>query len=557
MGAPQNFVNVSRRPLDVEDYIDLLRRYRSWIVGPMFAGLVIAVVVAFLWPDTYVSYADMRILPQTVPAQLVPTTATIQMAQRLEQLRAQLLSRGNLTELITKDKFNLYQKMRNRAPLEDAIDQMQRDVRIYPLEAEASGERRYTTFRVQFAYSDKYKAQAVVQELVGQLMTQNVSVQKSSADNTSQFMKSEVDAAQADLEKRQNDLAAFRSENQGKLPENGNANGIVLANLQMRIGQAGDRLSQQQQQKNSLETNLNNLKDTRTILSQAEEAMPISQTVKSQGLINLDNQIHNLEIALAAYQEQYTDQHPMVTTAQAQLKILRAERDREQAKLDAEQNAGPPPEQPKRGLTLQQRAALNNVDSNTATINTQIRNVDINIADITKEKLDLEKQLQDVRARIDSSPVVEQKNAQLQQDLALAKERYDDLKKRQEMAETSQNLQDHEMGETLDVLDPANLPQTPAQPNRYEIAAAGIGLGLLAGLALAGAKEAKDTSLKNLKDVRAYTNLPVLSSIPLLENGLLVRRKRRLFWLAWTSAVMVGVAAMAAAMYYYFTPHAG
>jgi hypothetical protein len=59
--------------------------------------------------------------------------------------------------------------------------------------------------------------------------------------------------------------------------------------------------------------------------------------------------------------------------------------------------------------------------------------------------------------------------------------------------------------------------------------------------------------LKNLKDVRAYTNLPVLSSIPLLENGLLVRRKRRLFWLAWSSAVMVGVAAMAAALYYYIT----
>ena len=36
-------------------------------------------------------------------------------------------------------------------------------------------------------------------------------------------------------------------------------------------------------------------------------------------------------------------------------------------------------------------------------------------------------------------------------------------------------------------------------------------------------QEMKNTSLKNLKDVRAYTNLPVLSSIPLLENALLVQ----------------------------------
>src|ERR1022692_982243 len=57
MVPQQGYVSVSRRPPDIEDYIDILRRYRSWIVGPTFAGLVIAVVVAFLWPDTFVSTA--------------------------------------------------------------------------------------------------------------------------------------------------------------------------------------------------------------------------------------------------------------------------------------------------------------------------------------------------------------------------------------------------------------------------------------------------------------------------------------------------------------------
>ncbi len=68
---------------------------------------------------------------------------------------------------------------------------------------------------------------------------------------------------------------------------------------------------------------------------------------------------------------------------------------------------------------------------------------------------------------------------------------------------------------------------------------------MLLGVVLAGAKEMKNTSLKNLKDVRAYTNLPVLSSIPLLENALLVRRKRRLFWLAWSGAFIFGSMACA------------
>ena len=77
--------------------------------------------------------------------------------------------------------------------------------------------------------------------------------------------------------------------------------------------------------------------------------------------------------------------------------------------------------------------------------------------------------------------------------------------------------------------------------------------GLILGIVLAAAKEMKNTSLKNLKDVRAYTNLPVLSSIPLLENALLARRKRRLFWLAWSSAIIIGTIAMSGSMFYYFS----
>jgi hypothetical protein len=71
------------------------------------------------------------------------------------------------------------------------------------------------------------------------------------------------------------------------------------------------------------------------------------------------------------------------------------------------------------------------------------------------------------------------------------------------------------------------------------------------GLALAGVQEARDSSLKNLKDVRAYTNLPVLCSIPLLENTLLVKRKRRITALAWSAAVIIGVLAVCGSLFYY------
>jgi hypothetical protein len=81
----------------------------------------------------------------------------------------------------------------------------------------------------------------------------------------------------------------------------------------------------------------------------------------------------------------------------------------------------------------------------------------------------------------------------------------------------------------------------------------GTAASFLIGLALAGVQEAKDASLKNLKDVRAYTNLPVLCSIPLLENTLLVKRKKRITYLAWSAALVVGIVAICLSLAFYYT----
>ena len=116
------------------------------------------------------------------------------------------------------------------------------------------------------------------------------------------------------------------------------------------------------------------------------------------------------------------------------------------------------------------------------------------------------------------------------------------------MTEQTGDLLQRKAGETLDVLDPPSLPTQPAKPNRWLIVGAGVMISFVMGLAFAGFQEAKDTSLKNLKDVRAYTNVPVLSSIPLLENTMLVRRKKRLAYLAWAAAVIVGAIAVSAAL---------
>src|ERR1035437_6965774 len=163
MAAAQNFISVTRRR-HIEGYIDMLRRYRSWLIGPMFLGLVVSVVVAFMWPDTYVSQAVMRITPQTISDRLVPTIANMQMQQRLQQMQQQILSRDSLSALIKKPTLDLYRKELARYPMEDVIQDMRN--KYIRLQATEVGRGGAYAFTISFSYPDRFKAQAVVRELV-------------------------------------------------------------------------------------------------------------------------------------------------------------------------------------------------------------------------------------------------------------------------------------------------------------------------------------------------------------------------------------------------------
>ena len=47
---PNDTYSVPRRALDVEDYIDIIRRHRGWIFGPFLFAIVVSVVGVYLWP---------------------------------------------------------------------------------------------------------------------------------------------------------------------------------------------------------------------------------------------------------------------------------------------------------------------------------------------------------------------------------------------------------------------------------------------------------------------------------------------------------------------------
>ncbi len=114
-------------------------------------GAVLAAGASFALPERYQSIAMVHLQPGG------------DLRSRLSPIQQDLLSRASLAEIIRRPVFDLYPSERSRFPMEDVIQEMRdRDFKIEPADA--------TSFRISFQYPDRYKARAVVREIVARIM---------------------------------------------------------------------------------------------------------------------------------------------------------------------------------------------------------------------------------------------------------------------------------------------------------------------------------------------------------------------------------------------------
>ncbi|MBM3745027.1 MAG: hypothetical protein FJW34_04445 [Acidobacteria bacterium] len=542
----QEYSSVSRRPLDVEDYIDIVRRHRGWIIGPAFAGLVVAVVGAFLWPDTYVSQAAIRVLPSQVPEKLVPSNVNLEMSQHINSMASGILSRTMLTNII--QTYNLYPSERSGRPLEDVLEKMQGAIRVGQVrEMQGSTSRGpLSAFYVAFEYQNRYLAQKVTQDLAGRFISENVRTRSNQSRETTQFLRDQLQTAAKELTDLEQRRTEFRVKYAGRLPEELATNLQTLRSLETQLNGVNDGLSRSGQEKLLLESQLRILQEQAEALNAAPDQF--SAAVKSERLVQMEREIMAQEARLSALRERYRDNHPDIRAQRGQIEVLKRMRDgllkQEEQKQTETPASQPPPAAPTR--------ASRELEAAMARLQSQIQAKDMDLEERTKEQKQLRDLIRSIHSRIEARPVLEQQYTDLIRNYEQAKAKYDDLNRKMSQSEIATDLTNRNQAETLEILDPASLPEKPAKPQRLMIVGAGLGLGLVLGVFVAGFRELKDTSLKSLKDARAYTNLPVLGMVPLLENDLVVRRKRRLSWLFWSAACMLGVLAMSGAMYYYY-----
>jgi polysaccharide biosynthesis transport protein len=560
--STSNYVAISRRALDLEDYIDIARRHVGWIVGPLLAGIVISTVVAFVLPNVYISQAEMQITPKQISDNIVKTTINQQLTERVTQMEQEILSRTSLSSIITDPRWNLYPSDRASKPLEDVIEQMRtRDIKIAIDALPGDGARRASAFKISFSYPDRIKAQQIVQALITKFSDSNQAAQATQQKGQNLYIHDELSEAKAQLDQLNEQLTKFRVEHAGQLPEQSGLNMEQLRSAQQQANNINEALNRQAQDRVQLDQRLTTLESQIQLFNMFDkESGPTAPLVKQQNdqLISLDRAIDATESALVEMRQKYRQNYPELRDAENHLKNLKNQRDDLQKKQDeAEAGAAEAAKQPqdpsKKATNFASAQSLSNVQGQIDAAKALIKSKEMERAEYMKERDTINKQIETYQARLAATSGIEAAYVEMKTNQLAATAKYQELQNKQELTEQNGALLERRLGEQLEVLDPASLPTQPASPTRWLIVAGGAAIGFILGIALAGVQEAKDTSLKNLKDVRAYTNLPVLSSIPLLENTLLVRRKRRIAYLGWSAAIIVGMLAVSASLYYHYT----
>lgn len=546
----ESYGNASRRPLDLEDYIDILRRHKAWILGPAFCSLVLAVVVAFLWPDTFVSQAVIRVVPPQVPETYVPTNVNMEMSQRINSMAQTILSRGNLTNII--NTFGLYPRDKQRKPMEDVVEEMKKEIRIGSVTGMTAQNRGVSAFSISFSYENRIIAQKVTADLVSRFMSENTRDRTTQSVLTTQFLKDQAESAKKELEGIEDRMAKFRQVNAGRLPEQLQNNQILLNAAEARIANINANISRVSQEKMLLETELRTAKTALTSLKPASDQVAVQ--AKNEKLQVNEAQITQAEQVLGNLKEHYKDTYPDVRRMEIQLASLKNTREKLiKEDLEAKKTEADQPVKEVKRYDPEFARNSQSVNAVIERLEAQIKLTQIQTEEYVKEMHNGEQNVKLIHSRIESQPVGEQQYAEVIRDREVAKLKYEELNRKRSQSAIAEDLEKRQQGESLEVLDPASLPQTPTEPKRPMLIAIGTGVGLILGLCFAGAREAKDASLKNLKDVRAYTQLTILGSVPLLENDLVVRRRKRLAWLAWSTACLVGIIIMTGSVFFYYT----
>jgi polysaccharide chain length determinant protein (PEP-CTERM system associated) len=468
----------------------VLRRY--WWILPITILLcgAIGVTLAMVLPKKYKSQTLVLVDQATVPSDIVKPVVTEDLNNRLSSMREQILSRSRLEPMI--DKFGLYTADRGKVHVEDLVERLRISIEVKPLEVmPGTQNRNLPGFSVNVTFDNPQLAQQICTEITSMFMKQNSQGLEQQAAQTNSFLTQQLDEAKAKLDEQDARLARFKRQYLGSLPDEEKTNLSLLMGANTQLEANTQALSRAQQDKAFNESLLNQ--------QQANRAATQATGSNSD---TLDHQLSTLQDQLTVLQARYTAEHPDVIKLKNSIEEIK----KRIAEAPPSNSSGGEIAQPSRREPPEMQL-----------LRAKLRQDDLNIADLTKQQVQIQNQISVLQGRLQSSPVVEQQFKEMTRNYQSALEFYNELLKKRDNSAMAMDLQHQQEGEQFRVLDPPSLPDKPAFPKPLYFISGGLAAGLALGLGIMALIAMTDTSMHTEQDVETCLKLPVLTLIPTLH----------------------------------------
>ncbi|MGA2908872.1 MAG: Wzz/FepE/Etk N-terminal domain-containing protein [Terracidiphilus sp.] len=491
---------LGHRELTVEDYGGILKR-RFWLIlicAITFLGVGIG--VAYIITPQFVSQTLVLIEQQQVPTDYVTPVVTQDLGERLASMREQILSRSRIEPII--EQFNLYAG--HGATMDDRVELTQKAIGVKPIPS-SQNSHGMPGFFVTFKAQDPRTAQQVCGEITSLFVSENLNAREQSAEGTTDFLKQQLADAKAKLDDQDAKLAAFQQKYFGMLPEQEPSNMNTLQALTVQLDAANQSMSRAQQEVTFLQS---------MVTQQAHELQNAEPTAGGVSADDRRTELKSLIEQKQALVAVETPDNPDVIAISRKIADLQAQI----ARAPAEPNP------------VSATSTVNHADSpQLLQLKAQLNGAQVALNAAKQEQARIEQQVRAYESKLQSSPQVDEEYKQLTRDHETALAFYNSLLTKMNESSMATALEQRQQGEQFRVMDPPNLPDAPTFPNRIVFAGGGFAGGLVLGLLIAALLEYRDTSLRNERDIWAFTKLPTLATISRID-GLPQPAKTRSRW---------------------------
>jgi polysaccharide chain length determinant protein (PEP-CTERM system associated) len=490
-----------------------------WLILLTASVVVLAtVVVLYQLPNRYTSEATLLVVPQQVPARYVTPTTETNIADALQAMTQDVLSRARLLELI--DQFGLYPKERQRLAPEEVIELMRKYIEIQPMDP-APGRKEITSFKISFVAEKAILAQEVTSKLTSFFIQANLKTREDQAASTTNFLRDALEAAKTRLTAQEERVRDFKTQYLGELPEQQPGNLAILSGAQLQLQNIAASLDRAQQQRAYLESLLTGY---RRLMSRGSPVPGVTLPEAARSLTPLQTAQNDLarlqaekDRLVATYNAQYPDVRALSREIEAKQALV--------AKLQSAKtpDAGATPD-PARTAPAAPESADD--DSSITQLKSQLESNRLEIDNLIRDEAQQKTVIAQYQNRLNMTPVREQQLAGILRDYDLSKLDYADLLGKEQQSQLAANLEKQQGGQQFRLVEPPSLPFIPSSPKRVKIGLGGLGAGLVLGLLAAFVKDLTKPSLRTPKEVSQRFNAPLVIGIPAILTVAEVRRHK-------------------------------